>query len=61
MEKIKSLSNPIWKGHAIEKIETLTSIRGGKMTTTKNATYRAAPGGGSFDDGSDNSNHEAIQ
>ncbi|MBS1775012.1 MAG: hypothetical protein JSS64_01885 [Bacteroidetes bacterium] len=60
MKKIKELQSPTWKGFVIEGVTSLSVIKGG-ATTTKNATYYAAPGGGSFDDGSEDRNHEAMQ
>ena len=60
MKRIKDLQNPTWKGFELEKVTGLSVIKGG-ATTTQNATYIAAPGGGSFDNGSEDKKHEAIQ
>lgn len=60
MKKFKDLKSPTWKGFEIEKITSLSVIKGG-ATTTKNATYVAQPGGGYFDDGSEDRKHEAIE
>ena len=62
MKKINEISRTTWKGHEIETVSELMQITGGntKMTTTKNATYYAMEGGGFFDDGQDDKQHENL-
>jgi len=62
MKKIKECSDLSWKGFEITEISSLLQIKGGMAgtTTTKGATYKAKEGGGSFDDGQDDSQHEQM-
>lgn len=63
MKSIKEVSESKWKGFEMLDLNTLTSIRGGMLaaaTTTSGGSYIARPGGGEFDDSTEDRQHESM-